>query len=69
MTKPTSPRLSGDRWIEEKPVSKITGRALQSLRNDRSLNRGIPYYKIGKSVRYKESEVREWMERHRVETR
>lgn len=43
----------GPIWIDEKIVSKITGRAIQTLRNDRFHRRGIPYYKIGRSVRYR----------------
>jgi hypothetical protein len=53
-------------WITEQEASKITGDAVQTLRNDRHLCKGIPYYKKGRSVRYKESEVRNYMEQFRV---
>lgn len=53
-------------WITEKQVSEIMGVAVQTLRNDRHLCRGVPYYKRGRSVRYKESEVRMDMESHRI---
>ena len=39
-------------YVPERDVSKITGVAIQTLRNDRHLGRGIPYVKVGRSVRY-----------------
>ena len=54
--------------IDEKQVSEIIGRGLQSLRNDRCKNIGIPFYKIGKSVRYRLDEVIQYAESRRVET-
>ena len=56
------------KYITEKEVSEITGRALSTLRNERFLGKGIPYFKIGKSVRYKLDDVIEFMESKRVET-
>jgi hypothetical protein len=55
-------------WVTEKKVSEVTGRALPTLRNDRSQKRGIPFSKLGKSVKYRMSDVVEYMESHRVET-
>jgi hypothetical protein len=54
-------------YINEYEVSKITGRAVQTLRNDRHKRRGIPYYKLGRSVRYLAEEVYSFVERHRIE--
>ena len=66
-----SPRLSPDlqkhRYLTEKEVAALTGRAVQSLRNDRHRRRGFPYHKIGKSVRYSLSEILAIMESHRIE--
>jgi len=56
------------KYITEKEVSEIIGRALSTLRNDRFLGKGIPYIKIGKSVRYRLDDVIEFMESKRVET-
>jgi len=57
-----------NRYITEREVSMITGLALSSLRNDRARagRRRIPYIKLAKAVRYLESDVRDFMERHRV---
>ncbi len=57
-----------EKYITEKEVAEITGRALSTLRNERFLGKGIPYSKIGKSVRYKYEDVIEFMEARRIET-
>lgn len=46
----------------------MTGRALQSLRNDRHLGKNIPYIKFGKSVRYNINDVIEFMESRKIDT-
>lgn len=56
------------RYIDEKEVSRITGLALPTLRNDRHRGRGIPYIKRNRSVRYRLDDVISYMESHRVET-
>jgi len=55
-------------YLNEKEVAAITGRAVQTLRNDRFNRRGIPYYKIGagRSIRYKMEDVIAFMERRRI---
>ena len=57
------------RYVDENKVSKITGRAVQTLRNDRFLRKGIPYFKVGRSVRYDLQEVIDFMESRRIDTR
>jgi len=47
-------------------VSKLTKLSLQTLRNNRSTGKGFPYIKIGRSVRYKKSDVLQFMEDHKV---
>jgi hypothetical protein len=60
--------LDNGRYIDEQEVARITGRALSTLRNERFQHRGIPYYKVGRSVRYSRGDVIEFMEKHRIET-
>jgi hypothetical protein len=55
-------------YITEKDVSFITHRALSTLRNDRFKGRGIPYSKIGRSVRYSRKDVINFMESRRITT-
>jgi hypothetical protein len=53
-------------YLNEKQVSFIIGKAIPTLRNDRFLNRGIPYYKISRSVRYKFQDVIDFMESKKI---
>lgn len=56
------------KYIDEKEVSRITGRGLQTLRNDRCKGQGLPYRKFGRQVRYRLDEVIDVMEARRIET-
>ena len=56
------------RFLTEKEVKQLTNRALSTLRNDRFLNRGIPYVKIGRSVRYEMDDVLKFMRSRKVQT-
>jgi hypothetical protein len=56
-----------DRFFTEHEISALIGRAVQSLRNDRSSGIGLPYYKVGRSVRYRLSDVMAWMDTQRIE--
>jgi hypothetical protein len=55
-------------YVPEQEVSRITGRGVQTLRNDRHLGRGIPYVKFGRSVRYSVDDIINFMESHKVDT-
>jgi len=56
-------------WANEKEVSKISSFAVQSLRNFRHQGRGPSYSKIGRAVRYRISDVIEFMESRKVSLR
>jgi excisionase family DNA binding protein len=55
-------------YINDVQAAKIMGLSKQSLRNWRHLNRGLPYYKIGRSVRYALADVIEFMESRKINT-
>lgn len=55
-------------YVKELKVSEITSMALQSLRNSRHKKTGIPYIKIGRSVRYAMSDVIKFMESRKIQT-
>ena len=59
--------LKSQRYLTEKEVAELTGRAVQSLRNDRHMRKGFPYRKFGKSIRYSLPEIVAIMESHRVD--
>ena len=54
------------RFITEQQLSEATGMSLSHIRNQRWNRTGIPYYKLGRSVRYRLDEVIQWMEEHRI---
>jgi len=57
-----------DRYITELEVSRIIGRAVQTLRNDRHKGQGLSYAKIGRHVRYSLRTVLDFMAEHTIET-
>ena len=57
-----------NQYLNEKQVKDITGRALSSLRNDRNKRQGIPYVKVGRSVRYNQEDVISFMENCKINT-
>jgi hypothetical protein len=58
----------GTQYVDERQVSAITGRGIQTLRNDRHLGRGIPYTKLSRSVRYNVKDVFDFMEGRKIHT-
>ena len=56
------------RYLNEIKVSEITGRALSTLRNERFRGEGIPYIKVGRSVRYSLQDVVRFMESRKINT-
>ena len=55
------------KYLNEKEVAAITGRAVSTLRNERFMRKGLPYLKIGgRSIRYKSEDVIAFMEGRRI---
>lgn len=52
--------------LSESQVSDLLGISLSKLRQDRHFHRGIPYVKIGRSVRYAEADVQAFVEARRI---
>lgn len=65
MTTILSPTIKVE-YLNEFQVSEMTGISLSKLRNDRFFRRGLPYHKIGKSVRYSYDEVKQFMENCKI---
>jgi hypothetical protein len=57
------------RFLNEHEVAALTGRAVQTLRNERFKGCGIRYVKVGRSIRYGLADVLGFMAAHTVETR
>ena len=56
-----------DRTVRETEAAEIVGAAVQTMRNNRHLGKGPPYLKLGKSVRYRVSDLIEYLEKHRID--
>lgn len=53
-------------FVSDREVSQITGRGLQTLRNDRFKGQGLPYTKFGRLCRYKLADVLAYLEKHKI---
>ncbi|MBU2511697.1 helix-turn-helix domain-containing protein [bacterium] len=56
------------KYLNDKQVARMTGKAVQSLRNERSKRIGIPFIRMGGAVRYDIQDVIKYMEERRIET-
>lgn len=54
-------------YMNEKQLANYINCSVSTLRNHRHAGTGIPYFKIGRSVRYKKKDVEDYMERRRIE--
>jgi hypothetical protein len=59
--------MEQDRYLTTAEVVRITGRKYQTWANERHQGRGVPYYKVGRSIRYKLSDILDFMERCRID--
>jgi predicted DNA-binding transcriptional regulator AlpA len=66
LTKQTNANPVSSQWLTEKEVATITRLSLSTLRSHRFIGKGIPYAKIGRSVRYSATEVQRYMTEHQV---
>jgi predicted DNA-binding transcriptional regulator AlpA len=51
------PDPATDRLLSDVDVAAITGRARSTLQKDRVVGTGIPFVRIGRLVRYRQSDV------------
>jgi len=57
-----------DRYLTAKEVSELTGMCPSLLANQRSARKGIPFIKLGRSIRYRMTDILAFMDDHRVNT-
>jgi hypothetical protein len=48
--------------LDERDIARITKRSLASVRRDRLMRKGVPFIRIGSSVRYKLQSLRDFLE-------
>lgn len=58
--------LYKEKLLNETETAELLGVARQTLANNRFLGRGLPYFKVGKAVRYKMTDIQSFLEAHRV---
>lgn len=56
-------------YVDEKEVARIRNCGLSTLRNERSLGRGIPYVRDGRRVKYFLPTVYEFLSRQEITPR
>ena len=56
-----------EKLLKTEEVAEATGRAIQTLANDRHKCQGIPYIKLNRSVRYRQSDVEIYIQQHRID--
>lgn len=56
------------KYVTENEIADLTSLSVQRLRNDRFQQKGIPYVKIGRSVRYNLEDVINFMESRKIQT-
>ena len=59
--------IAGPQYLTETQTSELTSIPLSTLRNNRFERKGIPYIKLNRSVRYKITDVVDYMDKHRVD--
>ena len=50
-----------DTLLSDRDVEKITGRARSTLQKDRVTGTGIPFIRLGRLVRYRQSDVTDYL--------
>lgn len=58
-----------NRLLGQKEVAEMIGMSTYWMEAQRFKRTGIPFIKIGRAVRYRESQVREWIAEREVATR
>jgi hypothetical protein len=55
------------KYLTEQETAIYTSIAVQTLRNNRYERKGLPFFKLGKSVRYAVEDIERYMKKNRVE--
>jgi len=61
-------KLRKGEFVTEEAAAEIIGLSVSTLRLNRFKKIGIPYYKMGRSVRYSIKDIHEFIKAHKVET-
>ena len=53
--------------VNEHKAAQLMDKSVQTLRNERFLKKGCPYLKLGKSVRYLISDIKNYLTQNRID--
>lgn len=62
------PVIDNDKWLTSEEVSRLTGLAVATLAKYRTQRIGIPFYRLGRAIRYKYGDVESWIHGCKIET-
>lgn len=54
------------RFFTEKQVAELLRISIKKLQSDRQLNRGLPFYRIDRCIRYAEIDLNEFLSDNRI---
>ena len=60
-----SPSMTGDRFLTQAEVANMLGISTRVLERQRVSGGGIFFVKIGRCVRYRQSDIHAWIEQNR----
>ncbi|WP_039828406.1 helix-turn-helix transcriptional regulator [Nocardia testacea] len=52
--------------LTEREVAELVGTSPGTLRQDRSADRGLPYVRIGRRIRYRADDIEAYLDAHTV---
>jgi len=55
--------------LKETEVARLLGFHVQTLRNQRFAGTGLPYFKIGRAVRYDMADIERYLDERRIKPR
>ena len=59
-------KIIEDKLYKEEETAAYLSNSVATLRNDRHLGRGLPYVKLGRSIRYRGADILAYIESHTI---
>lgn len=67
MDEQVSDSIKSEVVVKDTGAAAILNQGVQTLRNQRHQGTGPPYIKFGRSIRYKVSDLMDYIDRHRID--
>ena len=60
------PSITQEQWLSTSDLARILGVQRNTIENSRSRGENLPpHYKVGRYVRYRQSDIEVWLEKYR----